>query len=73
MTNSFTAVYKKMGDWYVAYVEELPGANTQGRTLDEARVNLREVVQLVLETNRQLAEEQDTDKDAIREELMVEA
>lgn len=44
-----------MGDWYVAYVEELPGANTQGRTLDEARANLQEAVQLVLETNRQLA------------------
>ena len=37
MTNSFTAVYKKIGDWYVARVEELPGANTHGRTLDEAR------------------------------------
>ncbi len=73
MTNSFTAVYKKMGDWYVAYVEELPGANTQGKTLDEARANLREAVQLILETNRQLAEEQDTDKDVLREELTVEA
>lgn len=71
MTNSFTAVYKKMGDLYVAYVEELPGANTQGRTLDEARANLQEAVQLVLETNRQLAEEQDADKDVLREELTV--
>ena len=47
----FTAVYKKFGKWYVAWVEEIPGANTQGRTLKEARENLREALELVLETN----------------------
>jgi predicted RNase H-like HicB family nuclease len=41
---------------YVAFVEELPGANTQGATLEEARENLQEAVQLVLEANRELAE-----------------
>jgi predicted RNase H-like HicB family nuclease len=46
----------KVPEGYVAFVEELPGANTQGDTLDEARVNLREAVDLVLEANRELAE-----------------
>ena len=41
---------------YIAFVEELPGANTQGATLEEARENLREAVALVLEANRELAE-----------------
>ena len=51
-----TAVYLKVPDGYVAYVEELPGANTQGDTLDEARENLREAVALILEANRELSE-----------------
>ena len=42
MTATFTAVFEQDGDWWVGYVEELPGANTQGATLDEARENLRE-------------------------------
>ena len=52
----FTAVYMKVPEGYVAFVEELPGANTQGDTLEEARENLREAVALVLEANRELAE-----------------
>jgi predicted RNase H-like HicB family nuclease len=52
----FTAVYVQVPEGYIAFVEELPGANTQGATLDETRENLREAVQLVLEANRQLAE-----------------
>jgi predicted RNase H-like HicB family nuclease len=52
----FTAVYMPVPEGYVAFVEELPGANTQGATLDEARDNLREAVALVLEANRELAE-----------------
>jgi predicted RNase H-like HicB family nuclease len=51
-----TAVYIEVPEGYVAFVEELPGANTQGATLDEARENLREAVSLVLEANRELAE-----------------
>jgi predicted RNase H-like HicB family nuclease len=49
-----TAVYMKVPEGYIAFVEELPGANTQGETLDEARENLREAVELVLEANREL-------------------
>ncbi len=55
MEREFTAVFEKRGRWYVAYVEEIPGVNTQGRTLAEARRNLREALQLILETNRRLA------------------
>ena len=51
-----TAVYIQVPEGYIAFVEELPGANTQGATLDEARENLKEAVQLVLEANRELAE-----------------
>ena len=52
-----TAVFMPVPEGYVAFVEELPGANTQGDTLDEARENLREAVALVLEANRELAEQ----------------
>lgn len=52
-----TAVFKKVREGYIGFVEELPGANTQGRTLSEARANLKEAVALVLEANRTLAEE----------------
>ena len=51
-----TAVYLKVPEGYAAFVEELPGANTQGATIDEARENLREAVAMVLEANREIAE-----------------
>ena len=54
----FTAVFQKFPEGYAAFVEELPGANSQGKTLEEARRNLAEAVQLVLETNRMLADEE---------------
>ena len=50
--DKFTAVYEKRGKWWIGYVEELPGANTQGETLEETKENLKESVQMVLETNR---------------------
>jgi predicted RNase H-like HicB family nuclease len=52
----FTAVYMKVPEGFVAFIEELPGANTQGDTLEEARDNLREAAVLVLQANRELAE-----------------
>jgi predicted RNase H-like HicB family nuclease len=52
MTLEFTAVIEKKGRWYVAWVEEIPGVNTQGKTLAEARRNLKEALQLILEQNR---------------------
>jgi predicted RNase H-like HicB family nuclease len=56
MEREYTAVIEKRGRWYVAYVEEIPGVNTQGRTLKEARRNLKEALTLILEANRSLAE-----------------
>jgi predicted RNase H-like HicB family nuclease len=53
MEHRFTAVFERDGDWWIAYVEELPGANTQGRTLEEARENLKEAIALVLQANRE--------------------
>lgn len=50
----FTAIYQKRGKWTVAWVEEIPGVNTQGKTLKEAKKNLKEAMQLVLETNHAL-------------------
>jgi predicted RNase H-like HicB family nuclease len=66
---TWTAVYLQVPSGYVAFVEELPGANTQGATLEEARENLQEAIDLVLEANRTLAEESLSGKDAIRELL----
>ncbi len=65
----FTAVFEKVPEGYIAFVEELPGANTQGATLEEARENLKEAVQLVLEANRTLAEESIKGHAVIRERL----
>ena len=66
-----TAVFKQVPGGYAAFVEELPGANTQGTTLEEARANLTEAVQMVLEANRDLAEEELRGQDVIREPLPV--
>ena len=49
-----TAIFEQVGKWWLGYVEELPGANTQEKTLDEARENLREAVKLIIEANREL-------------------
>ena len=57
MDFQFTAVFRRVPEGYIAFVEELPGANTQGATLEEARANLQEAVALVLEANRMLAQE----------------
>lgn len=62
-----TAVYMQVPEGYIAFVEELPGANTQGDTLEEARENLREAVELVLEANRELAEKSLTGRLVTRE------
>ena len=73
MQIELTAVYLKVPEGYVAFVEELPGPNTQGATLDEARENLREAVQLVLEANRDLVSSEVGLREVIRESLKVSA
>jgi predicted RNase H-like HicB family nuclease len=70
MNLKLTAVFRKFPEGYAAFVEELPGANTQGATLDEARANLAEAVVMVLEANRQLAEEELRGQEVIREPLL---
>ena len=50
----FTAVYQKRGKWYIGYVEEIPGVNTQGKTLAEVKRNLKEALHLILESNLEL-------------------
>lgn len=57
MDFQFTAVFRKVPDGYIGCVEELPGANTQGATLEEARANLQEAVEMVLQANRELVED----------------
>ncbi len=70
MSLELTAVFREVPEGgYVAFVEELPGANTQGETLAEARSNLREAVALVLEANRALSEEDLVGQTVIRERL----
>jgi predicted RNase H-like HicB family nuclease len=63
----FTAVYIQVPEGYIAFVEELPGANTQGDTLEEARENLHEAVAMVLDANRELAERSIAGKAVVRE------
>lgn len=67
-----TAIFEKVPEGYIGFVEELPGANTQGETLEEARSNLAEAVELVLEANRVLAEESIQGRTVIREPLLAE-
>jgi predicted RNase H-like HicB family nuclease len=66
-----TAIFQKVPEGYIGFVEELPGANTQGQTLDEVRTNLNEAVELVLEANRALSEESIQGQQVIREPLIV--
>ena len=73
MELKLTTVFQKVPEGYIAFVEELPGANTQGETLEEARENLKEAIELVLEANRILAEEEMTENEYIRETLMLKA
>ncbi len=69
----FTAVYEKAPEGgYVAWVEELKGAHTQGETLEEARANLREAIALILQVNRELAEKEINGADVIREPIEAE-
>ena len=59
-TRRFTAVYKKSGKWYLGWVEEIPGANTQGKTLKEAKENLKEALDMVVAANRKRTKHYDS-------------
>lgn len=73
MEYRLSAVYHRVREGYIGFVEELPGANTQGATLEETRANLREAVELVIEANRTLSEEELDGAKVIREPLNVTA
>jgi len=68
-----TAVYMKVPEGYVGFVEELPGANTQGATLEETRANLEEAVTMVLDANRELSQKSLEGAEVIRETLILPA
>ena len=69
MSITLTAVYRKVPEGYIGFVEELPGANTQGATIEEARENLKEAVDLVIEANRALAREWSDGEEILRESI----
>ena len=68
--NQFTAVYKKTKNWFVAWVEEIPGVNTQGKTLKEARENLYDALLLVLESNKESSSNYLKKSPSIKRELI---
>jgi predicted RNase H-like HicB family nuclease len=71
MQSRFNAVFEKRGKWWIGYVEELPGANSQGRTLKEVRENLKEAIKLVIETNRELSLPDGPGQNIIKEQIRV--
>lgn len=70
-SKQFTAIYKKAGKWYLGWIEEIPGVNTQGETLEETKENLKEALVLVLETYRLLNKKEFAKGKTIREPLSV--
>jgi predicted RNase H-like HicB family nuclease len=73
MNLRLTKVFQRVPEGFIAFVEELPGANAQGETLDEAKANLEEAVGLVLDANRALSEERIAGQEVIREAVSLSA
>jgi len=75
MSLVLTAVFEKVpasdGGGYTAYAEELPGAISEGETLEEARENLRDAIELLLEANRELASKPQQNKSVKREKMTI--
>ncbi len=71
MENRYTGVFEQVEGWWIGHVEELPGCNVQERTLDEARASLKEVIQLVVQSNRDLARLDAEGHDVVREPVAV--
>jgi predicted RNase H-like HicB family nuclease len=69
----YTALYIKSGEWWAATVEEIPGVNTQGRTLEEARANLQEALQLVLDAARADLAESTKGEEVVKEIIHLKA
>lgn len=73
MNLKLTKVFQKVPEGFIGFVEELPGANTQGETLEEVRANLEEAISLIFEANRSLAEERLQGQEVIREAVSLSA
>ena len=71
MSTHYTAVYEKRGKWYIGFVREVPGVNTQGKTLTEVKRNLREALSLILEANRKLLKRELKGHHLIEESISV--
>jgi len=71
MENRYTGVFEQVEGWWIGHVEELPGCNVQERTLEEARKSLKEVIQLIVQANRDLARRESEGHDVIREPVAV--
>ncbi len=67
MKNTLTTLFEKVPEGYIGFVEELPGTNAQGETMEEVKENLKEAIELVLEANRRLVEEELNGKVLIKE------
>lgn len=70
MHNEFTAIVEQDGEWFISYCPEIPGANGQGRTIDECRENLARAIELILDDRREDAM-RGVPKDAIRETVVL--
>ena len=70
MVREFTAIYKKSGKWFLGWIEEIPGANTQGKSLKETKENLKEALLLILQANR-TANRKEIKGKIIKEPLLV--
>jgi predicted RNase H-like HicB family nuclease len=70
MVSEFTAIYKKSGKWYLGWIEEIPGANTQGKTLTETKENLKEALLLILQAYKKATEKEIKGK-IIKESLSI--
>lgn len=72
MKGEFTTVIEKRGKWYIGYIEEISGVNTQGETLEEVNENLKEALALIIEANRELTRKYVQSPDAIRSTIEIE-
>lgn len=67
----FTASYKKSGKWYIGWIEEISGVNTQGRTLKECKENLKDALSLIVEVNKELNKKEFGGQRVIREPFSI--
>jgi predicted RNase H-like HicB family nuclease len=72
MLKEYTAVIEKRDKWYIGYVEELPGVNTQGHTLKEVKENLHEALRMIIESNKELSAIKQENTSVIKEQIIIE-